>query len=104
MVVVSPTQRPTGHTYSTEPHGGTLFPAVAQPTGDLGEVMADEASADRGVMMPTRKQTRERDRRDRIAKERRERTELIAERERESAGRGSPPPTNRRRSVRLSMV
>jgi hypothetical protein len=88
---------PTGHTYSTEPHGGTLFPALAQPTGDLGGVMDDEASANRGVMMPTRKQTREQDRRDRIAKERRERTELIAEehQRRRQAWRAAtyePPP------------
>ena len=26
---------PTGHTYRTEPHGGTLFSALAQPTGDV---------------------------------------------------------------------
>ena len=58
---------PTVHTYSTEPHGGMLFPVLAQPTGDLGGLVVDEASADRGVMMPTRKQTREQDRRDRIA-------------------------------------
>ena len=86
----------TGHTYSTEAHGAGLFSALAQPTGDLGEVMADEASADRGVMMPTRKQTRERDRRDRIAKERRERTELIAEEARKRrawlAANYEPPP------------
>ena len=87
---------PTGHTYSTEPHGGTMFPALAQPTGDF-EVTVAEASANRGVMMPTRRQTREQDRRDRIAKERRERTELIAEehQRRRQAWRAAtyePPP------------
>ena len=56
---------------------------LAQPTGDLGGLVVDEASANRSVMMPTRKQTREQDRRDRIAQERRERRELIAEEERE---------------------
>jgi hypothetical protein len=47
-------------------------------------------------MMPTRRQTRERDRRDRIAKERRHRKELIAEEQRQrqlwlSANDKSPP-------------
>ena len=87
---------PTGHSYSTEPHGDTLFPALAQPTGNLDAAVIDEASADRGVMMPTRKQTRERDRRDRIAKERCERTELIAEEARKRrawlAANYEPPP------------
>ena len=87
---------PTGHTYSTEPHGGMLFPVLAQPTGDLDGLVVDEASANRGVMMPTRRQTRDQDRRDRIAQERRERTELIAEEERERqawlAANYQPPP------------
>jgi hypothetical protein len=52
--------------------------------------------ADRGVMMPKRKQTREQDRRDRINQERRERTELIAEEERQRqawlAANYEPPP------------
>ena len=69
---------------------------MAQPTGDLVEVVVDEESGNRGVMMPTRKQTRDRDRRDRIAKERRERTELIAEEARKRrawlAANYEPPP------------
>jgi len=48
------------------------------------------------VMMPRRKQTREQDRRDRINQERRERTELIAEEERQRqawlAANYEPPP------------
>ena len=87
---------PTGHTYRTEPHGGMLFPGLAQPTGDLDASAIDEASANRGVMMPTRKQTRERDRCYRIARERRERTELIAEEARKRrawlAANYEPPP------------
>jgi Domain of unknown function (DUF222) len=88
---------PTGHTYSTEPHGGMLFPTLAQPTGELAGLMAvDEPTANRGVMMPKRKQTREQDRRDRINQERRERTELIAEEERQRqawlAANYEPPP------------
>ena len=87
---------PTGHTYSTEPHGGTLFPALARPTGDLGDITVPAESSDRAMMMPTRKQTREQDRRDRIAKERREREELIAEEQRQRqawlAANEKPPP------------
>ncbi len=86
---------PTGHTYSTEPHGGSLFPALAQPTGDVGEIVVDDPIGDRGVMMPTRKQTREQDRRDRIAKERRERLQIIAEEARKREWRYTrydPPP------------
>jgi hypothetical protein len=74
-----------------------MFSALAQPTGDLGEVTLPETSVDRAVMMPTRKQTREQDRRDRIAKERRERIELLAEQARNErkwlAGNYEPPPS-----------
>jgi hypothetical protein len=88
---------PTGHTYSTQPHGGTLFPALAQPTGDLGQLTGiGEDSPRRAVMMPRRRQTREQDRRDRINQERRQRTELIAEEERQRqawlAANYEPPP------------
>jgi hypothetical protein len=88
---------PTGHTYTTEPLGGMLFSALAQPTGDLGiPPTLDVPETDRGVMMPKRKQTREQDRRDRINQERRERTELIAEEERQRlawlAANYEPPP------------
>ena len=38
---------PTGHTHTTELHGGTLFPSLKQPTGELGV-----PDTDRGVMMP----------------------------------------------------
>jgi hypothetical protein len=87
---------PTGHTYVTEAHGGALFPALAQPTGDLPVPTLDEPSPYRAVMMPKRKQTREQDRRDRINQERRQRSELIAEEERQRqawlAANYEPPP------------
>ena len=75
---------PTGHTYTTEPHGASMFPTLAQPTGELEMPPAlDPPDTDRSAMMPRRKQTREQDRRDRINAERRERTQLIAEEERQ---------------------
>jgi hypothetical protein len=87
---------PTGHTYVTEPHGAAMFPALAQSTGELPMPPLDEPSPYRDVMMPRRKQTREQDRRDRINQERRERTELIAEEERQRqawlAENYEPPP------------
>ena len=87
---------PTGHTYTTEPLGGMLFSALAQPTGELPVPTLDEPSPYRGVMMPKRRQTREQDRRDRINEERRQRTELIAEEERQRqawlADNYEPPP------------
>jgi hypothetical protein len=88
---------PIGHTYTTEPHGASMFPALAQPTGELDIPPALQTSdTDRTAMMPRRKQTREQDRRDRINAERRERTELIAEQERQRqawlAATYEPPP------------
>jgi hypothetical protein len=87
---------PTGHTYTTEAHGAALFPALAQSTGELPLPTVDEPSPYRAVMMPKRKQTREQNRQDRINAERRERTELIAEEERQRqawlAANYQPPP------------
>jgi hypothetical protein len=88
---------PTAHTYTTEPHGAALFSALAQPTGELDlPPNLDLPETDKSVMMPRRKQTREQDRRDRINAERRERTELIAEEERQRqawlAANYQPPP------------
>jgi hypothetical protein len=70
---------PTGHVYRTEPHGAAMFPAMAQPTGELDitpHVVAPET--DRSAMMPRRKQTRDQDRRDRINAERRQRQAWLA--------------------------
>ena len=88
---------PTGHAYSTEPHGAAMFPALAQPTGELDLPTTQQTPGpDRAAMMPRRKQTRDQDRRDRIANERRERTQLIAEEERQRqawlAANYEPPP------------
>jgi hypothetical protein len=88
---------PTGHIYATEPHGAGLFPALAQSTGELDLApTTGPPDTNRTLMMPRRKQTREQDRRDRITQERRERTELIAEEERQRqawlAANYEPPP------------
>jgi hypothetical protein len=88
---------PTGHTYTTEAHGASMFPTLAQSTGELPIPPAlAQPDTDRSAMMPRRKQTREQDRRDRINAERRERTELIAEEERQRqawlATTYEPPP------------
>jgi hypothetical protein len=88
---------PTGHVYRTEAHGAAMFPALAQSTGEL-EVPPQVVppGTDRSVMMPRRKQTRDQDRADRINAERRERSELIAEEERQHqawlAANYQPPP------------
>jgi hypothetical protein len=87
---------PTGHTYLNEAHGAALFPTLGQSTGELPVPTVVEPSAYRHLMMPRRKQTREQNRRDRINAERRERTELIAEEERQRqawlAANYEPPP------------
>jgi hypothetical protein len=88
---------PSGHTYRTEAHGAALFPTLGQSTGELPlPPTVEEPSPYRDVMMPRRKQTREQNSRDRITAERRERTELIAEEERQRqawlAANYEPPP------------
>ncbi|MCW2565512.1 MAG: hypothetical protein JWQ31_4072 [Mycobacterium sp.] len=87
---------PTGHTYTTEAHGAAMFPALAQSTGELDlPPNLDMPDTDKSVMMPKRKHTREQDRRDRINQERRQRTELIAEEERQRQAwlaNYEPPP------------
>ena len=70
---------PTGHIYTTEPFGATLFPALGQSTGELPIApVIDPSDVYRNAMMPRRKHTREQDRQHRIAKERAQRAELIA--------------------------
>ena len=73
-----------------------LFPTLAQPTGQLAPPTAAEPSPHRDAMMPKRKQTREQDRQDRITQERRQRTGLITEQQRQHqawlAANYQPPP------------
>ncbi len=88
---------PTGHVYTTEAHGAAMFPTLATPTADLDlPAQLADPDPDRWAMMPRRKQTRAQDRQDRINAERRERTELIAEEERQRqawlAANYQPPP------------
>jgi hypothetical protein len=89
---------PTGHTSVNQAHGAAMFPTLAQPTNALTvrPALPEPPSPYRTAMMPRRKQTREQDRRDRINAERRERTELIAEQERQRqawlAENYQPPP------------
>jgi hypothetical protein len=94
---------PTGHRYMTEPAGGRLFPLLGLST-DVPEVTpfiamdTGSLAANRGLAMPTRKRTRDEDRRARIDQERRRRAQINAERAREHAIRTAeiaatdPPP------------
>jgi hypothetical protein len=62
---------PSGHEYLTKPGGTLLFPALAAPTGALVLPKGMRAAGeDRGLMMPTRKQTRAQERAARISWER----------------------------------
>jgi hypothetical protein len=76
-----------------------MFPALRQSTGELPIPPALAVpDTDRSAMMPRRKQTRDQDRRDRINAERRERTKLLAEEERQRqawlAANYEPPPSD----------
>lgn len=71
---------PTGHLYTTEPFGAVLFPVLSTPTGAVDvPVGGRPPDPDRGLAMPTRQRTRERERLERIARERRLRAECNAE-------------------------
>ncbi|MGX9791387.1 HNH endonuclease signature motif containing protein [Mycobacterium sp. MMS18-G62] len=87
---------PTGHVYTSQPHGAAMFPALAAPIAALAASRVEEPSPWRHTMMPRRKQTRDQNRQDRINAERRQRTELIAEEERQRqawlAANYEPPP------------
>ena len=89
---------PTGHTYTTEPHGASMFSALNQDTGELNIpplpvwCETNRSLMCRAASKPAKKQHR----RARINQERRERTELIAEEERQRqawlAANYEPPP------------
>ena len=78
------------------------FPRWPSPPAMWARSSSDDPTGDRGVMMPTRRQTREQDRRDRIAKERRERCKS-SPKKRES-GSGATQATNHHRSEPASMA
>lgn len=62
---------PTGHRYTTTPAGGDLFSALFAPSGGLDPPAGTGPGGDnRGLAMPTRRQSRDQDRRDRIQRER----------------------------------
>jgi hypothetical protein len=88
---------PSGHTYTTTPGGAIFFPQLALPTGELVIPTATNTpSENRGLMMPRRRQTREQDRRYRVAAERRINETRIAEEHRQRqawlAANYEPPP------------
>jgi Domain of unknown function (DUF222) len=89
---------PTGHEYVTKPGGSLLFPALAIPTGALVLPMDTVPPGEnRGIMMPTRRQTRAQDRAARISWERgineaRIAAEAARRAERLAAGNNDPPP------------
>ncbi|MEB3030668.1 hypothetical protein [[Mycobacterium] nativiensis] len=84
---------PTGHTYVTEPGGALYFPQLAVPTGEL-DLPEWSPTGNRGVMMPTRRRTRDQDRAYRIWLERNHNQERIAaaEQARRIAAANDPPP------------
>ncbi|MCG7595895.1 HNH endonuclease signature motif containing protein [Mycobacterium sp. PSTR-4-N] len=87
---------PTGLVYVTDPHGGQLFPSLLLSTGSLRDSESVPGTSNKIAMMPRRRATREQDRRDRVARERRQRLELDAELERQHQARLAetyePPP------------
>jgi hypothetical protein len=78
---------PSGHTYTTSPGSRLLFPSLCTPTGTLWQTPPPtiETTADRGLMMPKRRNTRAHNRAQAIAAERRLNDAHVAE-------RNKPPP------------
>jgi hypothetical protein len=77
---------PTGQTYTTHPGSRLLFPSLCWPTGELPTApTGTRPLGDRGIMMPTRRRTREQDRARRIDAERALNAAHVAE-------RNIPPP------------
>jgi hypothetical protein len=86
---------PTGHIYTTKPGASVFFPALAASTGKLALPTTMRAAvANRGLMMPARRQTRVAERSARIAAERRINEIRIAAdaARRRIAARNDPPP------------
>jgi len=79
---------PTGHTYTTYPGSKHLFPKLCEPTAALwggDPPVAVVTAADRGAMMPKRRNTRAHNTAKAIEAERRLNDPLVAE-------RNKPPP------------
>lgn len=78
---------PTGHTYTTQPGGAALFPALSPPTRELwdGDPPTIDEDNRRGAMMPRRRHSRAANRSRAVAAERRLNDDHVAERNR-------PPP------------
>ncbi|HEV7853784.1 MAG TPA: hypothetical protein VGP27_20865 [Mycobacterium sp.] len=78
------------------PTAAPCFPRWPNPPPTLGDITAPDPSPHRAMMMPTRRQTREQGRRDRITNKRRERTDRNAQEQRERqawlAANDQPPP------------
>lgn len=84
---------PTGHRYTTYPAGAQLYPALSTPTGaPVCTALPRRAAGNRGLAMPIRRQTRDRDRQLRIERERCLRAELNAALAAAQAHDGDPPP------------
>lgn len=78
---------PSGQKYVTRPGSRLLFPALCLPIGELPSAPRTyrPPPGDRGIMMPTRRRTREQDRAYRIHAERALNSSRVAE-------RNQPPP------------
>ncbi|OBK45874.1 HNH endonuclease signature motif containing protein [Mycobacterium sp. 1081908.1] len=77
---------PAGREYVTRPGSRLLFPSLCLPTGELPSApTVYPPLGERGIMMPTRRRTREQDRNRRIDAERALNDERVAE-------RNKPPP------------
>ena len=77
---------PSGHTYTTRPGSRLLFPTLCMPTGEPPAApTTSPPSAQRTLMMPTRRRTRAQDRAYRIDAERALNATPVAE-------RNQPPP------------
>lgn len=62
---------PSGHTYTTVPSGGAIFPVLCKSTGTFTlSTSTPSQQSNRGFMMPTRRRSRAKDRAARISRER----------------------------------
>ncbi len=79
---------PNGHTYTTRPGSRLLYPSLCAPTGQIATAPTlYEPHSARGIMMPTRKSTREQDRAYRINAERALNSAQIVQRDKPLARR-----------------